>query len=152
MKCSVKKPAIRDCTRDNIRMPEGIRARCRLVPTVVPGKFRKYLPAAASLVYFQGKGRNNGTAGIAASNGNTDKSSSSQTMRCLFYQFIYNSSGGHIFLKGSTIRSCYVTFLYSPSSNALFSSSQPSSTKRPSRIITYSCPPPSTAVSSPSSS
>ena len=84
MKCSVKKHAIRDCTRDNIRMPEGIRARCHLVPTVVPGKFRKYLPAAASLVYFQGKGRNNVTAGIAASNGNTDKSSSSQTMRCFF--------------------------------------------------------------------
>ena len=32
--------------------------------------------------------------------------------RCAaFYQFIYNSSGGHIFLKGSTIRSCYVMFL-----------------------------------------
>ena len=26
----------------------------------------------------------------------------------LFYQFIYNSSGGHIFLKGPAIRSCYV--------------------------------------------
>lgn len=133
------------------RSKPSIAGRCHLAPTVVPGKFRKYLPAAASLVYFQGKGRNNGTAGIAASNGNTYKSSASQTMRC-FCKFICNNSGRRILLKGSAILNCYVTFLYSSPSNALFSSSQPSSTKRPSRIITYSCPLPSTAVSSPSSS
>ncbi len=44
-----------DCIRNNIRIPGEIIARCCLAPTAVPGKFRKYLPAAASLFSRKGK-------------------------------------------------------------------------------------------------